>query len=205
LDTSRSTPGKENREYSRRLRETYNQKESEREKKNKINEKEKKNNYYDSYDQREGEIRKEDWGIALKSVSIENINKTDMTTQRVYRIDEESIPRSIGQNRGEVTEVYSDRDQTIELCAKLVKFMQKDNDLRGLIYAMLEGPWRVDPNIRRFEDKEVEETIKKVERRKREEEMEEEKIRQKQLVDRIKKRYDGKLPTVNPRNEKWII
>jgi len=82
--------------------------------------------------------------------------------------------------------------------------MQKDNDLRRLIYAMLEG-CRVDPDIRRFEDREEEEIIKKIERRKREEEMEEEKIRQRQLIDRIKKRYDGKLPTVNPGNEKWIF
>jgi len=102
LDTRSSTPIKENREYSRRLRETYNQKESEREIKKKTNEKEKKNSYHDSYDQREGEIRKEDWGIALKNVATENINKTDTTTQRVYRIDEKPIPRSFGQNKGEV-------------------------------------------------------------------------------------------------------
>jgi len=83
--------------------------------------------------------------------------------------------------------------------------MQKDNDLKRLIYAMLEGPCRVDSDIRRFEDREEEEIIKKVERRKKEEEMEEEKIRQRQLIDRIKKRYEGKLPTVKPGNKKWII
>jgi len=44
----------------------------------------------------------------------------------------------------------------------------------------------VDPDIRRFED--------------REEEVEEEKTRQRQLIDRIKKRYDSKPPIVNPKN-----
>jgi len=110
LDTRSSTPIKENREYSRRSRETYNQKESERKKNKKTNEKENKNSFYDLYDQREGEIRKEDWGIALKNVSTENIHKTDMTTQRIYEIDEEPIPGSFAQNKEVLTGLYLDTE-----------------------------------------------------------------------------------------------
>jgi len=168
-DTRSYTPRKENREYLRRPRETYNQEEKEREKKKKTNEneKEKKNRLHDTYDQREEESIKEDRGIVLKKTSNENSPKTDMTTHREYRSKEESLSGSFAQNRGEVTELYSDRDQTIELCAKLVKVMLKDNDLRRVIFAMLEGHYRVDPDTRRSEDREEEEVLKKKKKRRR--------------------------------------
>jgi len=199
-DMKSSTPIKVNREYSRRTRKTYTQKESEREIKMKTNEKEKKSNFYESYDLREEEIRKEDWGIALRNMLAENLHKTDTTSQRIYGNDEEPFLRSFTQNKRVPTCLYSDIDQTIEICVKLVKFMQKDNDLRRLFFAMLEGHCRVDSDRSEFEDREEEEFIKKVKRRKREEDTEEEKTRQRQLIKRIKKKYNGNPPTDTPRN-----
>jgi len=204
LNLSSSTSITEDREYSRKIRETYSQKESEREeKKKKTNEKEKKNSFHNSYDQREGEIRKENWGIALKNVSTENIYKTDTLTQRASRNEEDPIAGVTAQNKGELTGPLSDREQTTELFIKIAKLVQKDNNLRRLLYEMLEEPDRQELEIRRLVDREEEEIRKKIERRKREEEMEEERIRQRQIVNRIKKRHNGGMPTVYSTSQKW--
>jgi len=187
-----STPTLVNREFHKRIREIDNQKVSDRERKTKTNEKEKIRNFYESFDPREGEIRKKDWGIALRNVSVESLHRTDAPSQRTFVSDEEFyLGNSI--QRTEITpRLFNDIDQTIEICADLVQFMQKDADLRKWFLTMLEGHSRTDSDTSELEDKEEEELVMKTGRRKREEDTEEEKIRQRQLIERIKTRYNGR-------------
>lgn len=170
---------------SQRLRkqEELNGNNSDKDKKNN-----KKENYYTQFNSREEEIAKDKNGIALKSQQRLCTSEADESwhneednesESRLYFSQNQTVP--MGLNSAEVT--------VKNLTTKLIYYIDKDSELRRIVWSMLEGSRRVDPEVERFGIEEDDRIKEEFSRKKKMLKDQEERRKERVIVQEIKKQY----------------
>lgn len=135
---------------------------------------------------REGEIEKQNYGIAI------GVNQTFTTSTPKIRekkmTGSENSDTEIEENC-DVTSVNNPKESILNLLTKLMFYVEKDDELRRALYAMLERPASYPPDSHRFNNEEDEEIEKNVEKKKKEKMKDEERRIQRMKTEEIKRNY----------------
>lgn len=146
--------------------------------------------YWKKFNNREEEIRKEDRGIAIREQTDRESEKNIQREERSFASEtEKEEARELRRIMRKSSRKSDIEEQVMSLIARLMLYMERDEDLRRLIYARTSGPAKINPEIKKFDSEDDLATMREIRRKQRDLLMEDERVRQRRIVAECKRRY----------------